>query len=500
MKEQDFLALIKEIDLLQRNLALLEWDEQTGMPQKASDYRSEMASVLTNILFEKENGQEMADFLAYFKDHQEELSELGQEVYQKAQKDFDLNHLIPQKDFVAFKQVVSKSYSAWTTARKEKDFKLFAPQLKEIVGYLKEFIPLWQKEEKTPYDVLLNRYEPGLTTEKLDAVFEEVLKGITEIRQTLKEKGTEPETDFLNRFVSREKQEVFVRELATRLGYRFSEGRLDDTVHPFMTGINRHDARITTKWVENDIMTAIFGVIHEAGHGLYEQNVDPKYDYTNLSGGTSMGIHESQSLFNEIILGSSKNLWQKQYPYLQEVTGDTFSDVPFEKFYPSLKKTKASLTRIEADPLTYPIHIIIRYEIEKGLFNGDLKVEDLSEKWNELYQKYLGVTPENDLEGVLQDVHWAGGDFGYFPSYALGYMYAAQLYYAMSKELPVEDILLTEDYSPIYNWNKAHIHQYGMSKTPNWLIQHATGEELNPKYLLDYLKKIYYDVYQVRSF
>lgn len=333
MKEKDFLEHIKEIDLLKRNIALLEWDEQTGMPEKASEYRSEMTSLLANILFEKENGQNMAAFLNYFKQHPEELSPLGQEVYERAQKDFDLNHLIPQRDFVAFRQAVSKAYSAWIAARKEKDFQLFAPHLTKIVGYLKEFIPLWQKDEKTPYDVLLNRYEPGLTTEKLDAVFKEVLEGITKIRQTLLEKGTEPETGFLSRKVSRQKQEIFVRDLSSRLGYRFSEGRLDDTVHPFMTGINRHDARITTKWVEEDIMTAIFGVIHEAGHGLYEQNVDPKYDYTNLSGGTSMGIHESQSLFNEIILGSSKNLWQKQYPYLQEVTGDIFLDIPFETFF-----------------------------------------------------------------------------------------------------------------------------------------------------------------------
>lgn len=497
--EKDFLALIKELDLLERNLALLEWDTQTGMPEAASDYRGEMTSILSQLHFTKANGEEMANFITYFTEHPEELSTLGQEVFEKAQRDFQLNRKISEEDFVSYQREVSKAYGTWSKARSEKDFAYFAPSLEKLVAYLKKFIPLWQNQEKTPYDVLLNQYEPGMTVEVLDKVFHELLVGITELRQTLQEKGVEPDTSFLNRKVPISKQKEFVVSLAKQLGFDFTRGRLDDTIHPFMTGINRNDARITTRWNDQDFMMATFGIIHEAGHGIYEQNVAEKYDYTNLSGGTSMGIHESQSLFNEIIIGSSKNFWQKQYPLFQKITGETFSDISFEKFYPSLKKTQASLIRIEADPLTYPIHIIIRYEIEKELFNGELAVADLPKVWKEKYRDYLGVEPQDDLEGILQDVHWSGGSFGYFPSYALGFMYAAQLYHAMSQELPVEDILLTEDYSPIRKWNTEKIHQYGMSKQPNWLIQQATGEKLNPQYLLAYMKKIYYDVYQVRD-
>lgn len=499
MQETDFLAFIKELDLLNRSIALLDWDEQTGMPSKASDYRSEMTSYLASLAFDKKVGPEMEAYLSYFESHQEELSEVGQAVYCEAKRDFDLNQRIPKKAYGAFQKASSKAYAAWQEARQANDFSLFAPALAEIVTFLKQFIPLWQKDEATPYDVLLNQYEPGMTTEILDKVFAEVLAGINEIRQTLQAKGQAPETSFLQRTVPLDQQRRFVEEVAQRLGYDFSRGRLDDTIHPFMTGINRNDARITTRWHENDFMFATFGVIHEAGHGIYEQNVDAKYDYTNLSGGTSMGIHESQSLFNEIIIGSSKNFWQKQYPLFQEITGATFADISFEDFYRSLKKTQASLIRIEADPLTYPIHIIIRYEIEKALFNGELTVSELPQIWREKYQEYLGVTPPDDLSGVLQDVHWAGASFGYFPSYALGYMYAAQLYHAMNQVQDVEAILATDDYTPIRQWNTEKIHQYGASKTPSWLIKEATGEELNPQYLLDYLQKIYFAVYQVKE-
>ena len=499
MQETDFLELIKEIDLLTRSLALLDWDEQTGMPEKAADYRAEMTAYLAGLLFEKEAGEEMAAYLSYFETHQDELSEVGLEVYEKARRNYELNKKIPKKKFNAFQKATSKAYSTWNAARSANDFGVFEGSLTELVAYLKQFIPLWKKDEATPYDVLLDQYEPGMTVEVLDKVFAQVLNGITEIRATLKEKGTEPRTDFLARLVPVDQQRKFVTELAKRVGFDFSRGRMDDTVHPFMTGINREDARITTKWNEHDFMTATFGIIHEAGHGIYEQNIDPKYDYTNLSEGTSMGIHESQSLFNEIIIGSSKNFWEKQYPLFQEVTEGTFADISFEDFYRSLKKTQASLIRIEADPLTYPIHIIIRYEIEKMIFNDDLAVSELPKVWREKYKEYLGVEPKDDLTGLLQDVHWAGASFGYFLSYALGYMYAAQLYHAMNKDFSIEDILLTPDYSPIRKWNTEKIHQYGASKQPNWLIENATGEALNPQYLLDYLKKIYYDVYQIKD-
>ncbi|EIT2193242.1 carboxypeptidase [Enterococcus faecalis] len=498
MKEAVFLQEVKEIQLLKNALTLLDWDSSTGMPEKSSPFRGEVEGYLTGLYFERSIGPVIQEALAYFETRPEELSELGKLVFEKVKEEYALNKNVPAERMQEYVKVLNQAHTDWLKARAAQDFGLLEETLTKVVAFQKEFIPYWQKEEKTPYDVLLNQFEPGMTVEKLDQVFDQVKQGIQEIRTVLAEKGTPPRTDFLSRKMTKEQQRRFVIGVVEQLGYDFSKGRLDDTVHPFMTALNRNDARITTRWEENNFSMATFGVIHEAGHGMYEQNFDPKFDFTPLSEGASMGIHESQSLFNEIIIGSNRAFWQKQYPFFQECAEGTFDDIAFEDFYASLKETKASLIRIDSDSLTYPLHIIIRYEIEKMLFNGSLEVADLPKVWNEKYQEYLGVSPENDLEGVLQDVHWSGGSFGYFASYALGYMYAAQLFHAMKQELSVDEILASEDYSDIRKWLTQHIHQYGASRKPNQLIYDATGEELNPSYLIDYMKAIYFDVYQVQ--
>jgi carboxypeptidase Taq len=499
MKEQEFLQEVKEIELLQSALGLLEWDSQTGMPEAGSAFRGETVGYLSGLAFERSIGPKIKSALSYYDEHHEELSEVGLAVYTKVKEEYELNQSIPAERMRSYTTTLSKAHTAWLNARKQQDFAVMKNELTEIITFLKEFIPLWKKAEETNYDVLLNQYEPGMTVAKLDQIFEQVKTGIMELRADIAEKGQAPRTDFLSRRVSKEQQKTFVTGVAKQLGYDFAKGRLDDTVHPFMLDLNRNDARITTRWDETNVMMAVFGVIHEAGHGIYEQSIDPKYDYTPLSTGASMGIHESQSLFNEIIIGSNKAFWQKQYPFFQQCTEGTFDDIDFDTFYASLKETKASLVRIEADSLTYPLHIIIRYEIEKLIFNDEVSIEDLPQIWNDKYEEYLGIRPENDLEGILQDVHWSGGSFGYFPSYALGYMYAAQLYHAMSKELDVDQILAGEDYSPIKEWLTKHIHQYGASRKPNELITEATGEALNPQYLIDYMKAIYYDVYKIND-
>lgn len=497
MKEQEFLQEVKEIELLNEALGLLEWDSQTGMPETSSSFRGEVVGYLSGMAFERSVGTKIKDDIAYFDTHPEELTETGTEVYKKVKEDYELNHSIPAERMQAYNTALTNAHNAWLQARKAKDFKKMQSEIETIIEFLKEFIPYWKKDEATNYDVLLNQYEPELTVEKLDKIFTQVKNGIMEIRATIAEKGTVPQTDFLNRKVTKEQQRKFVTGVAEQLGYDFTRGRLDDTVHPFMLDLNRNDARITTRWDEHNFSMATFGVIHEAGHGIYEQSIDPKYDYTPLSTGASMGIHESQSLFNEIIIGSNKQFWQKQYPFFKECTEGTFDDIDFDVFYDSLKETKASLVRIESDSLTYPLHIIIRYEIEKMIFNEDVSVADLPKIWNDKCEEYLGIRPENDLEGIVQDVHWSGGSFGYFPSYALGYMYAAQLHHAMKKEMDVDTVLSSDDYSPIKNWLTQHIHQYGASRKPNQLILDATGEELNPQYLIDYMKSIYFDVYKI---
>ncbi len=497
MKEKEFLQELKEINLLQQALGILDWDIQTGMPEKASSERSEVNSYLYSIYFSKKIGPKIKEAIHYFSEHPTELSETGKIIFEKVKEEYELEYKVPEELMTSLTAATSSAQVHWQKSRETKNFADFQSALAKNIELTKQLIPYWKKEEATDYDVLLNQYEPGMTVEILDQVFDQLKAGILEIRQTLKEKGHEPRTDFLSRKMTKAQQEKFVVGVVEQLGYDFSRGRLDDTIHPFMIGINHNDARITTRWNERDFKMAVFGVIHEAGHGMYEQDIDEKYAYTPIYQGTSMGIHESQSLFNEIIIGSSRTFWEKQYPFFQACAEGTFDDISFDDFYRSLKQTQASLIRIEADSLTYPLHIIIRYEIEKMIFNEGIAVEKLPEIWNDKYEEYLGIRPENDLEGILQDVHWAGASFGYFPSYALGYMYAAQLLHAMEKEQALDDILASDDYSPIKQWMKKHIHQYGASRKPSQLIQEATNEGLNPQYLIDYMRKIYFSVYQV---
>lgn len=497
MKEQEFLKELKEIDLLQQAMGILGWDNQTGMPEKASDYRAEVDSYLYGLYFDKKVGEPIQEAISYFGKHPDELSEVGKAAYQLVKEEYELQKDVPNELAMAASAATSKAHTAWLKARKEKDFSLFKDALSENIRLTKELIPYWKKNERTNYDVLLNQYEPNMTVEILDNVFSQVRDGIMDIRRQLAEKGTAPDTSILSRKMTEAQQRKFISKVIADLGYDFSRGRLDNTVHPFATGINHNDVRLTTRWSETDFSMGLFGVIHEAGHGMYEQNFDEKYEGTPVHEGASMGIHESQSLFNEIIIGSNRNFWAKQYPFFQECAEGTFDDVSFDTFYDSLKHSKASLIRIEADSLTYVIHIIIRYEIEKMIFNETVSIDELPKIWNDKYEEYLGIRPENDLEGILQDVHWSGSSFGYFPSYALGYMYAAQLLYAMEKEINVDEVLASDDYSPIRKWLTENIHQYGASKKPNELILDATDELLNPQYLLDYLRKIYFSVYKI---
>jgi len=244
---------------------------------------------------------------------------------------------------------------------------------------------------------------------------------------------------------------------------------------------------------------SLLGGIHEAGHGLYMQNFDPDFDYTPLSNAPSMGLHESQSLFNEIFIGRNPAFWQGAYGRFQAATGDIFTDIDEPTFYQGFMATKPTLIRTEADPLTYPLHIIVRYELEKALFNGETTVAELPALWRQKYQEYLGITPANDTEGILQDIHWPGGDFGYFPTYLLGQIYAAQFYHTMSQALPVADILASGDYAPITEWRRENIFRLGASVTPQELVQQVTGESLNPQYWLDCMTRTFKVAYQVQD-
>ncbi|WP_407886500.1 carboxypeptidase M32 [Levilactobacillus sp. N40-8-2] len=495
--EQDFLALVKQINLLDMNLTLIDWDSHTNLPQDGASFRGELTGYISGQELALRTGTAMGQFLDYFAAHPTMLDEKGKQVLRLVQKDYDLNHDIPAEDYAAYQQVVSDAQQVWEQARVVQDFSLLQPYLEKIVAFKKQFIPYWKRGQTTDYDVLLDQFEPGMTVAQLDPIMDALKAGIQKIQQTLATYGTQPRTDFMSRAVPEDIQERLVRETVARLGYDFKKGNLSRSTHPFTVALNRGDARITNRYGIHDFQMSLLGGIHEAGHGLYMQNFNPDYDYTPLADAPSMGLHESQSLFNEIFIGRNAAFWQGEYNRFQQTTGDIFTDIDESTFYKGFMATKPTMIRTEADPLTYPLHIIVRYELEKALFNGDTTVAELPALWRQKYQEYLGITPANDTEGILQDIHWAGGDLGYFPTYLLGQIYAAQFYHTMSQTLPVDDILASGDYARITQWRKDNIHWLGASLTPQALIKQVSGETLNPQYWLDWMTTTFEKAYQV---
>ncbi|SFA43805.1 carboxypeptidase Taq [Parageobacillus thermantarcticus] len=497
--EEQFLQYVKKMMSYNEAIQLMYWDLRTGAPKKGVEQRSEVIGVLSQEVFKMSTSEEMAAFIAELspKNAYEQLSEITRYTLDECKKEYERNKKIPADEYKEYVVLQSKAESVWEEAKATADFAMFRPYLEKLVEFNKRFIEYWGYEGN-PYNTLLDLYEPGMTVDVLDEVFRKLREHIVPLVQAVVASPNKPETSFLFHPFPKEKQRAFSLELLRELGYDFAKGRLDETVHPFAIGLNPNDVRITTRYDERDFRTAIFGTIHECGHALYEQHISEALIGTPLCTGTSMGIHESQSLFYENFIARHYAYWKRNYPRLQRYAPDQFSGVPLDAFYRAINEAKPSLIRIEADELTYPLHIIIRYEIEKGLFNGTVEVKDLPEIWNGKYEEYLGIRPDNDAVGVLQDVHWSGGSFGYFPSYALGYMYAAQFKHAMLKDLPHFDELLEKgELSPIREWLTERVHRFGKTKKPLEILRDATGEGLNADYLIRYLEEKYKAIYQV---
>lgn len=496
--EKQFTDHMKKLKAYNEALSLLYWDLRTGAPKKGVDLRSETIGTVSSDIFIMSTSEGFGELISALEEKKSELDPVILRSVEEARKQYDLSKKIPPEEYKEFVVLQSKAESEWETAKETADFSLFQPYLEKLVATTKKMIGYWGEKNGSAYNTLLDQYEPGMTTEILDEVFGELRNRIIPLVQKIDASASKPDTDFLYKHFPKEAQRDFSNRILEQLGYDFEAGRLDETVHPFMIGINRQDVRITTKYDEKDFRTAVFGTIHECGHALYEQNIGEELAGTFVEGGASMGIHESQSLFLENFVGRSDKFWESNYDLLKSFSPEQFGSVPQEDFIRAINESKPSLIRIEADELTYALHIMIRYELEKGLFNGDFEVKDLPQLWNDKYEEYLGIRPSNDAEGVLQDVHWAGASFGYFPSYALGYMYAAQFKNAMLKDLPNYDALLAEgNVAPIREWLTENVHRHGSMKKPLEILEAATGEGLNAEHLAKYLEEKYSKVYQL---
>ncbi|WP_426708981.1 carboxypeptidase M32 [Cetobacterium sp. SF1] len=489
-----FRELIKEKKLLDSTLAILHWDLETEAPKAGQELLSQMIGNISLKSYEISTSPELIEIVEFLREMKNELTPVEKKEIEDFYEEMDKLRKIPAEDYKAYTELTAKAQGIWAEAKDKNDYKIFENYLEQIFDYNRIFAN-YREPEKDPYDVILNDYEKGMNVEKLDEFFRELRREIVPLLEKIKMKKINNE-DYIEGKVKKCNQIVFSKYLGEYLGFDFNRGIISQSEHPFTLTVNRDDVRITTKYIEELPLSSIFSTIHECGHGIYEQGIGEELKDTLLADGASMGIHESQSRFYENVLGRSMEFWQPIYKNLQEKY-EYLKNVTLDEFYKGINSVRPSLIRVEADELTYSLHIMIRYEIEKGILNGKYKISQLPEIWNEKMKEYLGVEPKNDSEGVLQDVHWSCGLIGYFPSYALGNVYSIQIYNKMKEEMNIKKLLEDKKLDKIKEWLRNNIHKYGKMKTPKELIEDITGEGLNAKGYIEYLKEKYSKIYNL---
>lgn len=476
-------------------LTLISWDDETLAPSKANENTSKAVGILSDEYFKSlinDNVKSLLNKLSRDKS----LTPLEKSICEQLKKEYKKLESIPPEEYREYSELISKSNRIWAKARKENKFEVFAPCLKKIIDYKKKFASYRAKNKKNIYNELLNDYEEGFNTKVLDEFFEKLKKEVVPLVKKVVAKNDEIDKSYNSLKYDVKKQAEFSKWLAEYLGFDFDKGVIAESEHPFTTSLHNHDVRITTHYHDDNLENAIFSTIHETGHALYEMGMDDSITQT-LVGTATCGMHESQSRFFENVIGRSKEFWEPIYPKLQKLFSKQLKDISLNQFIKGVNKVEPGAIRIESDELTYCLHIIVRYEIEKLLFNDKIEVEDLPKVWNKKYEEYLGIKPKNDAEGVLQDVHWAGGDFGYFPSYAIGNAIAAQIYYHIKDKISFEKYLVNGNLKPIVQYLNENIHKFGVTKTTNQILVDLMGEPFNPDYYIKYLKERFTKVYEL---
>jgi carboxypeptidase Taq len=494
---EQFKELDEKITHLSTVSALVGWDQKVMAPKKGRMLFSKAYSTLETEIFKLMISKEMGDYLSELTKNQDCFDGVTKARIRVRKVFYDKYKAIPSELYQEYSTLTSDANQIWEEARANNDFNHFLPYLERIIEMKKRFTELYGYTSH-PYDALLDEFEPGLTVGKLDPIFAELRKVSVELLKRIQSSSTKISDGIFEKSYNVANQKEFNQYMLPIIGFDMEAGRLDETTHPFAQSMNTGDVRITTRYLEQNVRSAIFGTIHEAGHGIYDQNINRDFEGTVLRNGSSFGIHESQSRFLENMVGRSKEFWKYFYPTLQSYFTSQLGDVKVDEFYKAINVVKPSFIRVEADELTYNLHIMVRYEIEKGLIAGEFKAKDLPAIWNSKMEEYLGIIPNNDSEGILQDVHWSFGGIGYFPSYTLGNLYAAQILNKIEKEMPdFYKNIESGRFDLIKNWLASKIHHYGNLLTPNELIVQVTGEELNVKYLADYLIAKYSQIYEL---
>jgi carboxypeptidase Taq len=503
---QEFKEYIGQINDLMCAISVLTWDVRTQMPPRGVQTRGQQLATLSRLVQERFVSDETGRLLerAEMEVAGEAPDSYRMRSVRSAREAYDIARRIPVAlvgEMAARKAVAQQ---AWTEAKQNNDFGHFAPHLTQIVRLSRELADSIGYAEH-PYDAMLLLYEPGMTAARLRRLFEELKAGILPLLHRVMSSGISVPWEFLTRNYPADKQRAFGLEIAQAFGYDLEGGRLDEAAHPFEISFTREDVRITTRYQPNYLPGAIFGIFHETGHALYEQGVDPSLTRTALTcdflglyavGGTSYGTHESQSRLWENQVGRSRPFWQRHFPRLRKYFPDQLADVDWETFYRAVNRVQPSLIRVEADEVTYNLHIMLRVEIEMGLMEGSLEVDDLPQVWKARMEEYLGLTPPTDSEGVLQDIHWSAGHIGSFPTYTVGNVMAAQFFQAAQRDVPgLDDALAAGDYRPLLGWLTENVYRHGRAFSPEELLQRSTGSGLQTAPYLAYIQNKYAELY-----
>jgi carboxypeptidase Taq len=497
MTKDQALALLEEKRLAAKALGMaataLHWDASTlGVPEKSLADRGQAVGWLSGEMFRRFVAPDTLEAIETLE--ASELDERETAMTRELGRAYRKTQAVPPDEMQAYQAIVAQAEPVWAKAKETNDFSLIEPYYEKIFAFQRRLCD-WYGYQKHPYDALLDNYERGANVEMLDGFFAALRDKLVPLIKGIGQSGKSPR-EVTGTFPV-EKQRELTPWLYRFVGYDPERGRVGEVEHPFCTTFSHNDVRITTKYHEDNLLSSVFSVIHESGHALYEQNMDESLEKYRLSGAASMGFHESQSRLFENMIGRSRAFAGQLLPKLQSVFG-AFSDWDEEQLFRAVNVAKPSLIRIEADELTYALHIMVRYELEKAVLTGGIKVRDLPVLWADAYEELLGVRPPNDTLGVLQDVHWGMGAVGYFPSYAVGTAYGAQIMHAMKKTVDVDAAAAKGDLSPVAAWLKENIHRHAGLYLPGELLRRATGEPFNPQYYADYLKEKFGELYGIK--
>ena len=491
-----FKAQLAKMRVYRHAAGIMHYDMETVMPKDAASMVGETLGALSEVAYRLQTDPQFLEDTAAILGNPEQVDSVTLREAEQINESRERIACVPVKEFVEYQVTQTAASNVWHAAKVNNDFASFKPYLEKLIEYTKRFA-LYYKPDQPVYETLLDKYEKGLTTASLDRFFAQVRSGLVPLIEQIKSNGYQPDTSFLDQNYPVSKQKELTAYLMRVMQMDPNRTVCGEVEHPFTTGFTKADVRITTHYYENAVQNSMYSVIHEAGHATYELNIADEIARSPLGGGVSMSVHESQSRFFENIIGRSEPFIGYIFPELVSLFPEQLRGVSAHEFYKAVNKTEPSLIRTQADELTYPLHVMVRYELEKQLFAGTLAVMDLPEAWNAMYKEYLGIDVPNDTKGVLQDSHWSSGSFGYFPSYALGSAYGAQLVKRMEREIDVWGFVQKGDLQPIIDWLTEKIYRYGRRLDPKELIEQAMGAPFDPSFYTDYLTEKYKKLYRL---